>query len=215
MAPTLGSPSSKSPAPAPRAVFASHNAHKRDEVWAILAPLLPGWTESDLASARDFDVPPPVEDGVTFAENALVKARAVCAATGRVAIADDSGLAVSVMGGAPGIFSALWSGAHGADDANLRLLLAQLIDIPDPYRGAAFVCAAALVTPGGVEVVCEGRMEGRIATEEAGGGGFGYDPIFIPAGYDVTAAGLTAAQKNSISHRGKAFTALAPHLAAL
>jgi XTP/dITP diphosphohydrolase len=184
-------------------------------VWAILAPLLPGWTESDLASARDFDVPPPIEDGVTFAENALVKARAVCAATGLVTIADDSGLAVNVMGGAPGIFSALWSGAHGADEENLRLLLAQLIDIPDAHRGAAFVCAAALVTPGGLEVVCEGRMEGRIATEAAGGGGFGYDPIFIPSGYDVTAAELTAAQKNSISHRGKAFTALAPHLATL
>ena len=197
----------------PRAVFASHNAHKRDEVWAILAPLLPGWTESDLASARDYDVPPPIEDGVSFAENALVKARAVCVATGLATIADDSGLAVNVMGGAPGIFSALWSGAHGADEENLRLLLAQLIDIPDAHRGAAFVCAAALVTPGGLEIVCEGRMEGRIAKESAGGGGFGYDPIFIPAGYDVTAAELTAAQKNSISHRGKAFTALAPHLA--
>jgi XTP/dITP diphosphohydrolase len=160
-------------------------------------------------------VPPPIEDGVTFAENALVKARAVCAATGLATIADDSGLAVAVMGGAPGIFSALWSGAHGADEENLRLLLAQLIDIPDAHRGAAFVCAAALVTPGGQEVVCEGRMEGRIATEAAGGGGFGYDPIFIPAGFDVTAAELTAAQKNSISHRGKAFTTLAPHLAAL
>jgi XTP/dITP diphosphohydrolase len=200
---------------APRAVFASHNAHKRDEVWAILAPLLPGWTELDLASARDFDVPPPVEDGVTFAENALVKARAVCAATGLPAVADDSGLAVDVMGGAPGIFSALWSGAHGADDENLRLLIAQLIDIPEAHRGAAFVCAAVLVTPGGLEVVCEGRMEGRIATEAAGGGGFGYDPIFIPAGHEVTAAELTAEQKNAISHRGKAFTALAPHLAAL
>jgi XTP/dITP diphosphohydrolase len=201
------------PSVAPRAVFASHNAHKRDEVWAILAPLLPGWIESDLASARDFDVPSPVEDGVTFAANALVKARAVCAATGLPAIADDSGLAVDVMGGAPGIFSALWSGAHGADEENLRLLLAQLIDIPDAHRGAAFVCAAALVTPEGLEVVCEGRMEGRIATQAAGGGGFGYDPIFIPTGYAVTAAELTAAQKNSISHRGKAFTDLAPHLA--
>ena len=206
------SPAAVPPARAPRAVFASHNAHKRDEVWAILAPLLLGWTESDLASARDFDVPPPVEDGVTFAENALVKARAVCAATGLPTIADDSGLAVDVMGGAPGIFSALWSGEHGADEANLRLLLAQLIDIPDAHRGAAFVCAAALVTPAGLEVVCEGRMEGRIATEAAGARGFGYDPIFIPAGYDVTAAELTAAQKNTISHRGKAFTELAAEL---
>jgi XTP/dITP diphosphohydrolase len=199
----------------PRAVFASHNAHKRDEVWAILAPLLPTWSAVDLASARDFDVPPPVEDGVTFAQNALVKARAVCAATGLPAIADDSGLAVDVMGGAPGIFSALWSGSHGADAENLQLLLAQLVDIPAEHRGAAFVCAAALVTPSGVEVVCEGRMEGSIAAEAAGGGGFGYDPIFIPAGYDVTAAELTAAQKNAVSHRGKAFTALAPHLGPL
>ncbi len=198
-----------------RLVFASHNAHKRDEVWAILEPLLPGWTSTDLASARDFDVPPPVEDGVTFADNALVKARAVCSATGMPAVADDSGLAVDVMGGAPGIFSALWSGRHGADGDNLRLLLAQLEDIPDAHRGAAFVCAAALVTPGGLEVVREGRMEGRIAREAAGGGGFGYDPIFVPEGHDVTAAELTAAQKNAISHRGHAFTAIAADIVAL
>ncbi len=198
-----------------RAVFASHNAHKRDEVWAILSPLLPGWGEGDLASARDFDVPAPVEDGVTFEENALVKARAVCAATGLPAIADDSGIAVDVMGGAPGIFSALWAGEHGADEANLRLLLAQLVDIADEHRGAAFVCAAALVTPDGREVVRVGRMHGRIAHIPAGAGGFGYDPIFIPEGHSVTAAELTAAQKNAISHRGRAFTALAPELAVL
>ena len=200
---------------APRAVFASHNAHKRDEVWAILSALLPGWQPGDLASARDFDVPAPIESGVTFAENAIIKARAVCAATGLPAIADDSGIAVDVMGGAPGIFSALWSGAHGADAANLALLLAQLEDIPDEHRGAAFVCAAALVLPDGTEIVCEGRMEGRIARAAAGGGGFGYDPIFIPAGYDVTTAELTAEQKNTISHRAKAFAALAPSLKAV
>lgn len=193
----------------PRAVFASHNAHKRDEVWAILAPLLPSWGSGDLVSARDFDVEPPIEDGVTFAQNALVKARAVCVATGLPAIADDSGIAVDVMGGAPGIFSALWSGRHGADAENLALLLAQLVDIAEEHRGAAFVCAAALVTPDSRELVREGRMEGRIAREAAGGGGFGYDPIFIPAGYDVTAAQLSPAQKNAISHRGQAFTALA------
>lgn len=196
----------------PRAVFASHNAHKRDEVWAILAPLLPSWGSGDLVSARDFDVEPPIEDGVTFAQNALVKARAVCVATGLPAIADDSGIAVDVMGGAPGIFSALWSGRHGADAENLALLLAQLVDIAEEHRGAAFVCAAALVTPDSRELVREGRMEGRIAREAAGGGGFGYDPIFIPAGYDVTAAQLSPAQKNAISHRGQAFTALARDL---
>ncbi|UPU87183.1 RdgB/HAM1 family non-canonical purine NTP pyrophosphatase [Demequina sp. TMPB413] len=196
----------------PRLVFASHNSHKRDEVWAILEPLLPGWTSADLATARDFDVPSPAEDGVTFAENALIKARAVCAATGLPAVADDSGIAVNVMGGAPGIFSALWSGVHGADEDNVRLLLAQLVDIPDAHRAAAFVCAAALVTPGGHEVVCEGRMEGSIVREAAGAGGFGYDPIFIPTGHEVTAAELSAAQKNAISHRGQAFAAIAPHL---
>lgn len=200
---------------AARAVFASHNAHKRDEVWAILAPRLPVWTEGDLASARDFEVPPPVEDGVTFEQNALIKARAVCAATGLPAIADDSGISVDVMGGAPGIFSALWSGEHGADEANVRLLLAQLVDIADEHRGAAFVCAAALVTPDGREVVRVGRMLGRIAHSPAGAGGFGYDPIFIPEGYEVTAAELTADQKNAISHRGRAFTALASELADL
>lgn len=200
---------------AARAVFASHNAHKRDEVWAILAPLLPSWSEGDLASARDFEVPPPVEDGVTFGQNALIKARAVCAATGLPAIADDSGISVDVMGGAPGIFSALWSGEHGADEANVRLLLAQLVDIADEHRGAAFVCAAALVTPDGREVVCVGRMLGRIAHSPAGAGGFGYDPIFIPEGYEVTAAQLSGEQKNAISHRGRAFTALAPELAVL
>jgi len=204
-----------SPSAAPRLIFASHNAHKRDEVWAILEPLLPGWTSADLGSARDFDVPSPVEDGVTFAQNALVKARAVCAATGLPAVADDSGLAVDVMGGAPGIFSALWSGAHGADEDNLRLLLAQLIDIPDEHRAASFVCAAALVHPDGRETVREGRMEGRIAQEPAGAGGFGYDPIFIPSGHDVTAAELTATQKNAISHRGEAFRAIAADIAAL
>lgn len=199
----------------PRAVFASHNAHKRAEVWAILQPLLPGWTASDLASASDFDVSSPVEDGVTFAQNALVKARAVCAATGLPSVADDSGLVVDVMGGAPGIFSALWCGRHGDDNASLNLLLAQLIDIAEEHRGAAFVCAAALVTPDGREIVCEGRMEGRIATAPAGGGGFGYDPIFIPVGHDVTTAEVTAAQKNAISHRGRAFAELAPYLGAL
>jgi len=200
---------------APRAVFASHNPHKRDEVWAILSPLLVGWTSADLVGAGELGVEAPVEDGVTFAQNALIKARAVATATGLPAIADDSGIAVDVMGGAPGIFSALWSGRHGADEDNLRLLLAQLVDIPDQHRTASFVCAAALVVPGGPEAVREGHMPGRIAHAPAGGGGFGYDPIFVPEGYDVTAAELTAAQKNAISHRFRAFTALAPELADL
>lgn len=198
----------------PRAVFASHNAHKRGEVWAILAPLLPHWSEADLATAADFAVPAPIESGVTFAENALIKARAVAQATGLPAIADDSGLAVDVMGGAPGIFSALWSGQHGADADNVRLLLAQLVDIPDAHRGAQFVCAAAYVTPDGREEVREGAMRGCIAREPAGQGGFGYDPIFVPDGESVTAAELSPARKNALSHRGAAFRALAEVLGA-
>ena len=202
-----------------RLVLASHNAHKLGELRAILVPAdgsgVAGLDPASVVSATDFGVAEPVEDGLTFAANALIKARALAKATGLPAVADDSGLAVDVLGGAPGIFSARWAGKHGDDAANLDLLLAQLSDIAPEHRGAQFVCAAALVTPDGREFVCEGRMEGRIATAPAGGGGFGYDPVFIPVGYDVTAAELTATQKNAISHRGRAFTSLAPHLAHL
>ena len=196
-----------------KAVFASHNTHKRDEVWAIVSPELPHWKPEDLASAKDFGLEAPVENGVTFAQNALIKARAACEATGLPAISDDSGLCVNVMGGAPGIFSAIWSGKHGADDANLDLLLAQLEDIPVEHRAASFECAAALVMPDGREVVAYGRMDGSIARRRAGKAGFGYDPIFIPEGHDVTAAELTAQEKNAISHRFKALAELGAALA--
>ena len=198
-----------------RIALATHNAHKVGEIWAILAPLVPGLTREDMASAGELGAPSPVEDGVSFAENALIKARALAAATGLPAIADDSGISVDVMGGAPGIFSALWSGRHGADGENLELLLAQMADIPEPNRGAAFVCAAALVNPDGTELVEIGTMRGRLAAAASGGNGFGYDPIFIPEGFVVTAAELTPEQKNAISHRAAAFTALAPHVAAV
>jgi len=198
-----------------RIALATHNAHKVGEIWAILAPLVRGLTREDIASAGELGAPSPVEDGVSFAENALIKARALAAATGLPAIADDSGISVDVMGGAPGIFSALWSGRHGADGENLELLLAQMADIPEPNRGAAFVCAAALVNPDGTELVEIGTMRGRLAAAASGGNGFGYDPIFIPEGFVVTAAELTPEQKNAISHRAAAFTALAPHVAAV
>ena len=195
--------------------IATRNAHKVDEIWAILSPLLPHVHREDVASALDLDAPSPVEDGVTFEANALIKARALAASTGLPALADDSGIAVDVLGGSPGVFSALWAGTHGQDEANLRLLLAQITDVPDEHRGAAFVCAAALVTPDGREYVEVGRMEGRIAREAHGDGGFGYDPIFVPAGHQVTTAELSAQAKNDISHRGAAFRALAPHVADL
>lgn len=197
-----------------RLVLATHNAHKVDEVWAILAPLVPGWAREDLASAAELGAPAPIEDGTSFQENALIKARALAAATGVPAIADDSGIAVDIMGGAPGIFSALWSGRHGADRENLELLLAQMADIRDPHRTASFMCAAVLVTPEGAETVEIGRMQGRLATAASGANGFGYDPIFIADGQSVTNAERSPEAKNAISHRGLAFRALAPAIAA-
>jgi XTP/dITP diphosphohydrolase len=196
-----------------RIALATHNAHKVGEILAILAPLVPGLVREDIVSAGELGAPVPVEDGVTFAENALVKARALAEFSGLPAIADDSGIAVDVMGGAPGIFSALWSGRHGADAENLELLLAQMADIPDAHRGAAFVCAAVLVTPDGTELVEIGTMRGRLARAASGKNGFGYDPIFIADGQTVSNAELSPEAKNAISHRALAFQALAPKLA--
>jgi XTP/dITP diphosphohydrolase len=198
----------------PRLVLATHNAHKVREVRQILAGAIPGFDPEDLVSAPDLGAEEPVEDGVTFAENALIKARAIAARTHLPAIADDSGLAVDVLGGAPGIFSARWCGRHGDDRANLDLLLAQLAEVPDVHRGAAFVCAAALVLPDGREVVEHGEMRGRLLRAPAGHGGFGYDPILVPDGETRSSAQLTPEEKNARSHRGAAFRALAPAIAA-
>jgi XTP/dITP diphosphohydrolase len=158
---------------------------------------------------------------VTFAQNALIKARALAAFTGLPAVADDSGLCVDVLGGAPGIFSARWAGRHGDDAANLTLLLAQLADVPAEHRGAGFTCAAALVTPDGFEHVETAVMRGRLTTAPRGSGGFGYDPVLVPdeqperaRGVALTSAELTAAEKNAISHRGHAFRSLAVVIAA-
>ncbi|KAE8763617.1 RdgB/HAM1 family non-canonical purine NTP pyrophosphatase [Georgenia thermotolerans] len=200
--------------PGTRLVLATHNLHKVRELRDILAPQLPGLDPESVVGAKDLGAAEPVEDGVTFAENALIKARALAAASGLPAVADDSGLCVDVLGGAPGVFSARWSGRHGDDRANLELLLAQLADVPAPHRGAHFACAAALVTPAGLEVVEEGHMPGVLLTAPRGSGGFGYDPILQPAGETRSAAELSAEEKNAISHRGKAFRALAPHIVA-
>lgn len=203
----------------PRLVLATRNPHKVIELRHILAEAFPdaGLTldlETELVGVTEFpDVEDVVESGVTYAENALLKARSVCAATGLAALADDSGLSVDVMGGSPGIFSARWSGAHGQDRANLDLLLRQLGDVPDEHRGAGFVCAAALVTPEGLEHVEHGRLNGVLTRAPRGANGFGYDPILaLPDGR--TLAELAAEEKNSISHRSQAFRALAPHVLA-
>jgi len=198
----------------PRLVLATHNAHKIGELRSILAPALPGLDPAAVVGARDVGAPEPVEDGVTFAENALLKARALAAFTGLPAVADDSGLSVDVLGGAPGIFSARWAGRHGDDRANLDLLLAQLSDIAPEHRGARFTCAAALVTPDGFEHVEMGHLVGSLATAPRGDGGFGYDPVLVPEGETRSCAELSPQEKNAISHRGQAFRALVPHLVA-
>jgi XTP/dITP diphosphohydrolase len=187
-----------------RLVLATRNAHKVSELRRILS----GW---DVVGVEDFPgVPDVAETGVTFAENALLKAHAVARATGLPSVADDSGLCVQVLGGAPGVFSARWSGRHGADRANLELLLAQLSDVPDEHRAAWFACAAALALPDGTERVVEGRLDGHVVRAPRGTGGFGYDPIFVPDGDARTLAEYGPEEKDLISHRGRAFRALAP-----
>ncbi len=190
---------------ASRIVLATHNPHKIEEFGHIVAA-----TRPDL-EVVGYDGPEPVEDGVTFAENALIKARAAAAHTGLVALADDSGICVDALGGAPGAFSAYWAGHKKDAVANLELLLDQLSDIADPHRAAQFVSTIALVTPEGAEHVVEGVWPGRLAAAPAGSGGFGYDPIFIPDGQDGherTVAEWSAAEKNAASHRARAFVAL-------
>ncbi|MFJ3585288.1 RdgB/HAM1 family non-canonical purine NTP pyrophosphatase [Streptomyces sp. NPDC090127] len=191
-----------------RLILATRNAGKITELHAILADA--GLTHELVGADAYPEIPDVRETGVTFAENALLKAHALAQATGLPAVADDSGLCVDVLNGAPGIFSARWSGTHGDDRANLELLLAQLGDIADPHRAAHFACAAALALPDGTERVVEGRMPGTLRHAPVGTNGFGYDPILQPDGHDVTCAELTPAQKNAISHRGKAFRALVP-----
>lgn len=191
-----------------RVVLASHNTHKLDELRRILAPLVPG------IELVGYDGPEPVENGVTFEENALLKARAAAAHTGLPAIADDSGIAVDVLGGCPGIFSARWGGPERSDTRNVELLLWQLSDLDDAHRSASFVCAVALALPGdgAEEIAVRGEWPGTILRAPAGSGGFGYDPIFQPTGETRSAAELTPEEKDAESHRRRAFTGLAPEL---
>ncbi|WP_243074620.1 RdgB/HAM1 family non-canonical purine NTP pyrophosphatase [Microbacterium sp. SS28] len=196
-----------------RIVLATHNPHKVEEFQAIVAATRPDF------EVVGYDGPEPVEDGTTFAENALIKARAAAAHTGLPALADDSGICVDVLGGAPGAFSAYWAGHAKDAAANLTLLLDQLSDIRDPHRSAQFVSTIALVDPSGVEHVVEGVWPGRLAMAASGAGGFGYDPIFVPddqpTGVQRSVGEWTAEEKNAASHRARAFHALAPLLAAL
>src|SRR5690606_27259885 len=194
-----------------KVLLATRNADKLAELRRLLAD---GPVEViGLAYVPEFPEAP--ETGATFAENALAKARDAAAATGLPSVADDSGLTVEALNGMPGVLSARWCGRHGDDRANLELLLGQLADVPDERRRAAFVCAAALVVPGGKETVVHGEWPGRIARAPRGTNGFGYDPIFIPDGEERTSAELSPEEKDAASHRGRAMRALLPHLRAL
>ena len=221
-------------------VVATHNEGKLVEIKRILAEQLNQLADRfELITAGSLGLPDPVETGVTFEQNALLKARDVASRTGLPAIADDSGIIVDVLGAAPGILSARWSGVHGDDKANNALLLKQLSDIPDRFLTARFRCAAALAIPDacsevpegsvmlhthGFETVRIGEMIGHLLREERGTNGFGYDPLFVPDEQPIrdgvqmeglTSAELTQEEKNSISHRGHALRALLPELQAL
>ena len=199
-----------------RLVLATRNVGKIEELRRILADLVSDQNETiELLGTDEFGLDDIEETGDTFASNALIKARAVAAATGLPTIADDSGLCVDALNSMPGIFSARWSGKHGDDRANLELLLSQLSHVPEDRRGAHFACAAALVVPGVAEIVEEGRIFGHLISHPRGSGGFGYDPIFVPTGLAQTMAEIGAEEKDAISHRGVAFRALAPHVTRL
>ena len=193
-------------------LLATHNAKKLGELRRILAPEVPHLQVIGLDDVAPY--PDVAETGATFDENALLKARAGFASTGLVTVADDSGLTVEALNGMPGVLSARWAGGHGDDIANLQLVLDQLRDTPDERLRGAFVFSVALVAQDRERVV-RGRMDGRLVREPRGSNGFGYDPIFVPDGYDVTSAQLASEEKDAISHRGKALRELVPHLRAL
>lgn len=195
-------------------LVASGNPKKLAELDRILSEAGIEGVELRLLSEVE-PYPEPVEDGRTFADNALIKARAGASATGLVTIADDSGLAIEELNGMPGVLSARWSGEHGNDQANNDLVLAQMADVPDDRRAAAFVSVCALVTPEGTERVAEGRWEGQLLREPRGENGFGYDPLFQPEGESRSAAEMSPAEKNAVSHRGRALSQLAPFIAEL
>lgn len=205
-----------------RVVLATRNEHKVHELRQILAGLVDE-LDLEIVSAAEVDGPDVPETEVTFLGNARLKAVALAEATGLPSVADDSGLAVEVLGGSPGVFSARWSGSHAGegapraavDRANLSLLLEQVADVPDEHRAAAFVCAAVVAMPDGRVEGVEGRVEGAVVRAPRGTNGFGYDPVFVPTGDTRTLAEYTDVEKNEISHRGNAFRALEPVLRGL
>ncbi|HST65169.1 MAG TPA: RdgB/HAM1 family non-canonical purine NTP pyrophosphatase [Mycobacteriales bacterium] len=192
-------------------LLATRNGAKLQELRRILEPLV----EVDVVGLDDVPAYAEVpETGATFEENALIKAREAVARTGLPAVADDSGLTVAALNGMPGVLSARWAGSAASDEANLRLVLEQIADVPDSRRNATFECAAVLVTPAGAEQSVRGTMSGTLLRAPRGTNGFGYDPIFVPAGDTRTTAEMSPEEKDAISHRGRAFRTLAPLIAA-
>jgi XTP/dITP diphosphohydrolase len=195
-----------------RVFLASRNPKKLAEMERILREHLPGVTVVGLDDVAAYDE--PVEDQPTFEGNALLKARAGLTATGLPTLADDSGVCVDALNGMPGVLSARWAGPPKSDARNNELLLVQLSDVPEERRGAHFACAVAFCHPGGRELVVEGRMDGHVIRETRGSGGFGYDVLFVADEHPgVTTAELSVADKDAISHRGKALREIAPQVA--
>jgi XTP/dITP diphosphohydrolase len=194
-----------------RLVLATRNQGKIIELRRILDAISHGAIE--LVSVEQYPEIPDVEEtGSTFEENALLKAVAISKATGLPAIADDSGLCVDALGGAPGIFSARYAGKHGDDNANLNKVLVELQGVEDTNRSAHFTCVTALVMPDGRKVTKMGEFHGFIAHAPVGDFGFGYDPLFIPQGSSITSAQMSAQEKDLVSHRGISLRAIAPHV---
>jgi XTP/dITP diphosphohydrolase len=193
-----------------KVLLASRNAKKLTELRRILAATAPGIELVGLDDVPAFPDTPETE--LSFAGNALLKARDGVRNSGLPTMADDSGLTVDALNGMPGVLSARWSGKHGDDAANLDLMLAQISDVPDEHRGGAFVCAAAFVGPDGTELDSMGELRGHIVRERRGTGGFGYDPVFVPEGHEVTTAELSPEEKDALSHRGRAFRDLAARI---
>lgn len=195
-----------------RLLLATRNAKKLAELRRILAVELLDVEVLGLDDVPAYDEPAETES--TFEGNALVKAWAAVAATGLPALADDSGLCADALNGMPGVLSARWSGVARDDAANNALLLAQVSDVPDERRGAAFRCAVAYCRPDGEQDVAVGEVRGRLLRAPRGAGGFGYDPLFVPAGHQQTTAEMDAAAKDALSHRGRALRSVAPTIAA-
>lgn len=190
-------------------VIATRNQGKIDEVQRLLSIHAP---QVRLRSVAEFDLDDVEETGNSFEENALLKAQTIATATGLPALADDSGIAIDALGGAPGVYSARWSGVHGDDKANIAKVLTQLESISDEDRGAQFVCVIALARPDGKNLIVRGQVQGKVLRNPAGENGFGYDPIFQPEGFTLTTAQMTPEEKDAISHRGKALREIAPKI---